>query len=175
MYIFRLCSVYLCSLTSVTSSFNYRRSPSKLRHVYGNPWTCSWCACVYHITSKTLYGLRSNVIFTAPVQLLPWPPPLNHRHATSLFCSPLLMWLSHRRCFKCGGVRYTMGEILLGTFSFVHYHQMDDKLQAYDLFEILILNLHLSILMIITLDVILYGPYEIFIFMQTHGKTPNSA
>jgi hypothetical protein len=30
----------------------------------------------------------------------------------------------------------------LGTSSHVHYHQMNDKIETYDLFEMLILNLH---------------------------------
>ena len=38
---------------------------------------------------------------------------------------------------------------LLGTSSHMHYYQMDKKFQIYDLFEILIFNLHLSTLMTI--------------------------
>ena len=48
-----------------------------------------------------------------------------------------------------------MGEPLLGTSSLVHYHQMDGKLQAYDLFYMVHLGLGFSSLTTITLDIIL--------------------
>ena len=48
-----------------------------------------------------------------------------------------------------------MGEPPLGTYSNAHYHQMDDKLQAYDLLEMAHLDIDFSTLMTITLDVIL--------------------
>ena len=44
----------------------------------------------------------------------------------------------------------TMGEPLIGITSHDHYLQMGGKFQAYDIFEILLLNLHDSSLMTIT-------------------------
>ena len=67
-----------------------------------------------------------------------------------------------------------MGEPLLGTSSQDHYHQMVGKLQAYDIFVMLLLNLHTSTLMAITTWCHPLSGYMISSFwMQAHGKIPN--
>ena len=65
-----------------------------------------------------------------------------------------------------------MGEALLIPSSLGHYLQMGSKLQAYDLIEMLYLNLHFTTWWRSPLDVIHHELYEIFLLMQAHGKIP---
>ena len=102
MYVVRLCFMYVCFSTSLSSPCNLHRH--EFSYVHGNLQTCLWCACVSRLIFEILCGLRSIVPFTS-VANLHRSYRLLRRRRTPLSCTSLLMWLSHRRCYKCGVVR----------------------------------------------------------------------